>query len=119
MTVRWSRVALRLIAHGGSIGAREELIGDLLEEVARGRSHWWVCQQVIGLYGVAFTTHVRHRARVTPPAIAAVLCALMLVAVSIAPVTKVLEAWLGFYYVAGTLSLFAHMASRAVSGRGQ
>ena len=117
--MRWSGVALRLIAHGGSVGAREELIGDLLEAIARGRSPWWVCQQVIGLYGVAFTTHVRHRARLTPPAIAAALSALMLAAISVAPVTKVLEAWLGFYYVAGTLSLFAHMASRAVSGRGE
>ena len=34
-----------------------------------------------------------------------------------ASVSRVLEAWLGFYYVAGALSLFAHMASRTVGGR--
>jgi hypothetical protein len=32
--------------------------------------------------------------------------------VSIAPVNSVVETWLGFYLVAGTLSLFAHMTSR-------
>jgi hypothetical protein len=30
----------------------------------------------------------------------------------------VLVAWLGFYCVAGTLSLFGHMASRTVDSRG-
>jgi hypothetical protein len=117
MNMRWPPIARRLVAHGQSFGAREELIGDLLEEIARGRSHWWVCQQLLGLYGLAFTTHVRNRARLTPQAIAFGLCVAMLAAVSIASVSSVLEAWLGLYYVAGTLSLFAHMASRTVGGR--
>ena len=30
------RLALRLVAHGGAFGVREELIGDVLEEIARG-----------------------------------------------------------------------------------
>ncbi len=117
MNMRWPRIALRLVAHGDSLGAREELIGDFLEEIARGRSHWWMCQQLLGLYGLAFTTRVRNRARLTPHAIALALCVAMLAAVSIASVSRVLEAWLGVYYVAGTLSLFAHMASRTVGGR--
>jgi hypothetical protein len=117
MNMRWPRLALRLVAHGDSLGAREELIGDLLEEIARGRSHWWVCQQLIGLYGFVFTTHLRNRVRLTPHAIALGLCVSMLAAVSIASVSSVLAAWLGVYYVAGTLSLFAHMASRTVGGR--
>jgi len=32
---------------------------------------------------------------------------------SIASVNSLVEAWLGFYYVAGTVSLFAHMSARA------
>jgi hypothetical protein len=89
----------------------------LLEEIGRGRSQWWVCQQLIALYGFAFTTRVRNRVRLTPHAIALGLCVALLAAVSVASVSSVLEAWLGFYYLAGTLSLFAHMASRTVGGR--
>jgi hypothetical protein len=115
--MRWRRIALGLVAHGDSLGAREELIGDLLEEIARGRSPWWVCQQLIGLYGLAFTTHLRHRARLTPHAVALTLLVVLLASVSMAPVSRVLEAWLSVYYVAGTLSLFAHMVSRTVGTR--
>jgi len=107
------RCALRLLAYADSFGAGEELIGDLMEEIARGRSQWWVCQQLIGLYGLAFTNRVRTRARLTPQTVALAFCALLLAGVSIGSVSSVLEAWLGFYAVAGTLSLFAHMASRA------
>jgi hypothetical protein len=119
MTMRCPRFARRLVAYGDSFGAPEELIGDLLEEIAHGRSQWWVCQQLIALYGLAFTTHVRNHARLTPQAIALALCVVLLAAVSIASVSRVLEAWLGFYYVAGTFSLFAHMASRTVGGRSE
>lgn len=112
------RCALRLLAHADSFGAGEELIGDLLEEVARGRSQLWVCQQLIGLYGFAFTKRVCARARLTPQTVALVFCALLLAGVSIGSVGSVLEAWLGFYAVAGTLSLFAHMASGTVGARG-
>jgi hypothetical protein len=114
--MRGRRLACRLLAHGDSLGAREELIGDLLEEIARGRSQWWVCQQLIGLYGLAFTTHLRDRARLTPQAVALALSVVLMAAVSMVSVSRVLEAWLGVYYVAGTLSLFAHMASRASAG---
>jgi len=116
MNMRGPRLALRLLAHGDSLGAREELLGDLLEEIARGRSQWWVWQQLIGLYGLAFTTHLRNRARLTPQAVALAVSAVLITAVSVASVTRVLEAWLGVYYVAGTLSLFAHMVSRASAG---
>jgi hypothetical protein len=119
MPSRLSRqCALRLLAYADSFGAAEELVGDLLEEIARGRSQLWVYQQVIGLYGCAFTKCVRTRARLTPQTVALAFCALLLAGVSIGSVSSVLEAWLGFYVVAGTLSLFAHMASRAVGGRG-
>lgn len=108
------RLTLRLVARGGALGAREELIGDLLEEIARGRSHVWVCQQVIGLYAFAFMARVRTRARLTPHGIAFVMGVLLLVAASIAPARTVLAAWLGFYYAMGMLSLFADMASHTI-----
>ena len=108
-----SRFALRLLARADASGTREALIGDLLEEIARGRSRLWLCQQLIGLYGWALAAHARRHARLTPCMVAVALAAVLLGGVSIASVSSVLEAWLGFYLVAGTLSLFAHMASRA------
>jgi hypothetical protein len=107
------RFALRLLARADSSGEREALIGDLLEEIARGRSRLWICQQLIGLYGLALAAHARHQARLTPCVVALALGVVLLGGVSIASVSSVLEAWLGFYLVAGTLSLFAHMVSRA------
>ena len=105
------RFALRLLAYSGSFGVRDELIGDVLEEIAGGRSHLWVCQQLVGLYLFAFMSRVRTRARLTPQAIALAMGVTLLVAASIAPARAVLAVWLGFYYGMGTLSLFAHMAS--------
>jgi hypothetical protein len=103
------RFALRLLAYGDAMGVREELIGDVLEELDRGRSNLWVYQQVIGLFGFAFIARLRSRARLTPHVVALGLCALLFAGASIAPAGRVLEAWLLFDYVAGTLSLFAHM----------
>ena len=108
-----SRFALRLLARADASGTREALIGDLLEEIAGGRSRIWLCQQLIGLYGVALAAQARHHARLTPCVVAVALGAVLLGGVSIASVSSVLEAWLGFYLVAGTLTLFAHMVSRA------
>jgi hypothetical protein len=88
-----------------------------MHKITRGRSHWWVWQQLIGLYGVALTKHLRHRARLTPQLVAVVLCVTFFAGVSVAPAGHVLGAWLGFYYVSGTVSLFAQMVSRAVGSR--
>jgi len=107
------RIALRLLARVDACGTREALVGDLLEEIARGRSRWWLCQQLIGLCGLALAAHLRDHARVTPYMVALGLGAVLLVGVLIASVSSVVEAWLGFYLIAGTLSLFAHMMSRA------
>jgi hypothetical protein len=104
---------LRLAAYGESLGVRDELIGDLLEEIARGRSRWWVCRQVAGVYGLTVVSRLRARTRLTPLPIALGLAALLVVAASIAPMANVLLVWLGVYYAAGMLSLFAHMAPRA------
>ena len=108
-----SRFALRLVALAGADGTREALIGDLLEEVACGRSRWWLYQQLIGLYAFALAAHVRHRARLRPSMVAVALGAVLLGGLSIASAGNVLFARHGFYLVAGTLSLFAHMAARA------
>jgi hypothetical protein len=108
-----SRLALRLLARADASGMREALIGDLLEEISRGRSRWWLCQQLIGWYGLTLVAHARHHARLTPSVVALALSAVLLAGAWIASVGSMLEAWLGFYLVAGTLSLFAHMAARA------
>ena len=108
-----SRFALRLLVRADASGTRDALIGDVLEEIAHGRSRWWLCQQLIGLYGFALAAHARRHARLTPCIVAVALGAVLLGGVSIASVSSVLEAWLVFYLVAGTLSLFAHMVCRA------
>jgi len=113
MTMVCSRVALRLLARADPAGTREALIGDVLEEISRGRSRWWLCQQLIGLYGLTFVAQVRHRARLTPSVVALAVGAVLLGGVSIASVSSVLGVWLTLYLAAGTLSLFAHMAARA------
>jgi hypothetical protein len=112
------RFAFRLLGFADRFGAGEELVGDVLEEISSGRSQWWLCQQLIGLFGLALTAQLRKRARLTPQAIALALCVTILAALSIAPASNVVVAWLGFYCVAGTLSLFGHMASRSVDSRG-
>lgn len=108
-----SRFALRLLARADASGTREALIGDLLEEMSLGRSRWWFCQQVIGLYAFALAAHARYHARLRPSVVAVALAAVLLGGLSIASAGSVMIGWLGFYLVAGTLSLFAHMAARA------
>jgi hypothetical protein len=113
MTMVCSRVALKLLARADPTGTREALIGDVLEEISRGRSRWWLCQQLIGLSGLALVAHIRHRGRLTPSMVALMIGAALLGGVSIASVSSVLGVWLSVYLAAGTLSLFAHMAARA------
>jgi Zn-dependent protease with chaperone function len=117
MSMLRSRLALRLLAYGPSFGAREELLGDLQEEIAGGRPSWWVWQQLIGVYGFACATQLRDRARLTPLAVALALFIVMLAGISLASASRVLELWLGIYYVTGTVSLFAEMISRAFDAR--
>ena len=108
------RLAVRLVALGSACGAPEELVGDVLEEIERGRPRAWVCQQLVGLFGLALLTRIRHRARLTPHVIALAMCVLLLVAASIRPGQTVVAVWLGFYYVMGALSLFAQMATHTI-----
>jgi hypothetical protein len=113
MNMSTDRLALRLVAFGSVLGTPEELVGDLIEEIAQGRSRTWVCRQVIALYAYILVGRLRSLAAPTPRGIALAMCLVLIAGVSIAPPRVVLVAWLGFYYVAGTLSLFAHMASRS------
>ena len=110
-------MALRLLSHSVAFGARDEVVGDMLEEIANGRSRLWLWHELIGLYGLLVIRHVRGRARLTVSAVALACCAVLLAGAAIASVSSLVEAWLGFYCVTGTLSLFAHMAARAANAR--
>jgi hypothetical protein len=92
-----------------SSGAQDALIGDLLEEMDRGRSRWWIGEQVIGLCGCALVEYAKQHARVTPLFVVVALVALFLGGLSIAPPSLVLQAWAVTYFVTGTLSLFGHL----------
>jgi hypothetical protein len=111
------RFALWLLARTSCAGSREALVGDLLEEIARGRSRFWAWQQLIGLAAFALLAHAQSHARMTPHLVALVLGVVLLGGLSIASLSSVLEAWLGLYLSAGTIALFAHMMSRATDSR--
>ena len=111
------RFALWLLARANCSGSREALVGDFLEEIAHGRSRFWVWQQLVGLFGFAFVAHARHHARVTPQLVALVLAVVLLGGMSMTSLSRVLETWLGFYLVAGTISLFADITSRMTDSR--
>jgi hypothetical protein len=100
--------ALRLLARFDADGAREALLGDLIEEIGLGRSRFWVWQQILALCGLAALRQVRNHAATTPVIVLAP--GLFLVgALWIAPLAKVLATWAVVYFVAGTLSLFGDL----------
>jgi hypothetical protein len=109
--MRGRPLVVRLLAYADALGAGEALIGDVLEELGRGRSRLWVCQQLIGMFAFASMKHLRRHARLTPQTVALGFCVLLFAGVAMGSLGSVLEAWLVFYYMTGTLSLFAHMAS--------
>ena len=109
--------ALWLLERFDSSGTREALIGDLVEEIARGRSRLWVWQQVLALCGLAVAGHVRNYAQ-TAHLIALALGVFFVGGLSIAPPAKVFETWAVVYFVTGTLSLFGDLiSSRTVGSR--
>jgi uncharacterized membrane protein YoaK (UPF0700 family) len=103
-------LALWLLERFDACGAREALIGDLVEEIAEGRSRFWVWQQVLALCGLAAVGHVRNYAQ-TAHLIALALGVFFVAGVWIAPAEKVFEAWAVVYFVTGTLSLFGDLVS--------
>jgi hypothetical protein len=113
----FTRLALWLLNRTRVHGVREALVGDLIEEIASGRSRVWVCQQLIGFYGVALGARAKKQARVTPLVVALVLGMVLLGGVSVASIGKVLEVWMSLYFFAGTMSLFGHAMSRNPASR--
>ena len=112
-----TRLALLLLTRAHAPGTREALVGDLMEEIGRGRSALWVCQELLGFYGLALWAHARTKLRISPSLIALVLGVVLLGGVSVASLEQVIETWAGVYYVAGTVSLFAHVMSRTTVSR--
>jgi hypothetical protein len=103
-------LALRLLERFDSSGTREALIGDLIEEIAQGRSRFWAWQQILALCGLAAVGHVRNYAQ-TAHLIALALGVFFVGGVWIAPPAKVLATWTVVYFVTGTLSLFGDLIS--------
>jgi hypothetical protein len=113
------RIALWVAARLESSERHESLVGDLLEELANGRSRVWLWQQVIGMCAFALVAHARAGTRLTSSLIAFAPAAMVLGGVSVAPYGTVLHTWIGVYLVTGTLSLFGHLiASSSFTSRG-
>jgi hypothetical protein len=112
-----TRFAHWLLTKTSAAGAPDALVGDLMEEIAHGRSSWWVLQELGGLYGLTFLAQVRDSIRITPLIVALALGLLLAGAASIASLEQVVETWTSVYYLAGTVSLFAHVMSRTTATR--
>jgi hypothetical protein len=114
------RFARWLMNQADGSGRWDPLVGDLLEEIDSGRrSPLWVWQQVVGSWRVVLLTRVRDRLRVTPHLVALTLGMVFLAGTSITSLGTVVEGWLTFYLVCGTVSLFGHIMSRTTGARGQ
>jgi hypothetical protein len=110
-------LALWLLERFDSYGTREALIGDLVEEIGKGRSRFWVWQQVLALCGLAAAGRVRNHAQAAH-LIALALGVFFVGGVWLAPPGKVFETWAVVYFATGTLSLFGDlMSSRTLDSR--
>jgi uncharacterized membrane protein YoaK (UPF0700 family) len=109
--------ALRLLERLHADGAREALIGDLVEEIGLGRSRFWIWQQVLALCGQAAVARVRNYPH-TAHLIAVAPGVFLLSGLWIASPVKVLEAWAVVYFVTGTLSLFGDLISSSTDDWG-
>ena len=112
-----TRFAQWLLMRTSAAGAREALVGDLMEEIAHGRSSSWVCRELVGFYGLALVAQARDSVRVTPLLVALVVGLVLVGGVSITSLEQVVETWTSVYYIAGTVSLFAHVMSRSTASR--
>jgi hypothetical protein len=115
MNMTVTRFVQWLLTRTGAGGTRDALVGDLMEELAHGRSSWWVCQELVGFYGLAFVAQARESVRITPLLVALVLGLVLVGSASIASFERVIETWTSAYYLAGTVSLFAHVMSRSTA----
>ncbi len=98
-----------LLGHFDASGPREALIGDVIEEIARGRSRWWTYQQVIALAVVTIAAHAKHHTHLSVPLFMLSVGSVFLCGLSGASLGRVLVAWSGVYMVAGTMSLVGHV----------
>ena len=112
-----ARLAHWLLTRTSAAGAPDALVGDLMEEIAHGRSSWWVLQELVGLYGFGFVAQARKSVRITPLVVALALGLLLVGAASVTSLEQVVETWTSVYYLAGTVSLFAHVMSRTTAPR--
>jgi hypothetical protein len=117
MKMPMARFAHWLLTRTSAAGAPDALVGDLMEEIARGRSSWWVLQELVGMYGFGFLAQARDSVRITPLVVALAVGVLLVGAASIASLEQVVETWTSVYYIAGTVSLFAHVMSRTTASR--
>jgi hypothetical protein len=117
MNMAVTRFAQWLLTRTSAAGPRDALVGDLMEEIARGRSSWWVCQELVGLYRLGLLAQARDSVRITPLLVALVVALVLVGGVSIASLEQVVETWTSVYYIAGTVSLFAHVMSRSTASR--
>jgi hypothetical protein len=117
MNMAANRFAQWLLTRTAGADARDALVGDLMEEIAHGRSSWWVCQQVAGLYAFGLMAHVRKSVRVTPLLVALALGLVLVGGTSMTSIGQMVQAWTSVYYIAGMASLFAHVMSRSTASR--
>jgi hypothetical protein len=109
------RFALWLLERFDASGTREALIGDLVEEIAQGRSPFWVWQQVFAVCGLAAASQLRKYVQITH-LIAFALGVFFAAGVWIAPRGIVFQTWAVVYFVTGTLSLFGDLFSSRTPG---
>lgn len=112
-----ARFAHWLLTRTSAAGAPDALVGDLMEEIARGRSSWWVLQELVGVYRFGFLAQARDSVRITPLLVALMVGVILVGGASIASLEQVVETWTSIYYLAGTVSLFAHVMSRTTARR--
>ena len=112
-----ARFARWLLTRTSAAGAPDALVGDLMEEIAHGRSSWWVLQELVGVFGFGFLAQARDSVRITPLFVALAVGVLLLGAASLSSLEQVVETWTSVYYIAGTVSLFAHVMSRTTASR--
>lgn len=110
MTARF-RLAVRVLQRFEAGGAREALIGDVLEEISRGRSRGWVWRQVLGLCACSAVGYARARSHMTVPLSALVVGTAVLCAFSKTSLGGVIVVWSAIYLMAGTTSLVGHVFS--------
>ena len=112
-----ARFARWLLTRTSAAGAPDALVGDLMEGISHGRSSWWVLQELVGVFGFGFLAQARDSVRITPLFVALAVGLLLLGAASLSSLEQVVETWTSVYYIAGTVSLFAHVMSRTTASR--